>query len=122
VQVVGNISSKGMLLDAVAASSYLPFWSGPSAVTTIDGLPAVYDGGFSYPLPCPPGEMQQCFFPAVSDTESAAMHGVQCLAVEQVVEAQQHRLIQAKGLHRQPALHWILQAGILSLTVSLRLP
>uniref|UniRef100_A0A383WI03 Patatin n=1 Tax=Tetradesmus obliquus TaxID=3088 RepID=A0A383WI03_TETOB len=54
-QVVGNISSKGMLLDAVAASAYLPFWSGRSAVTTIDGLPAVYDGGFSYPLPCPPG-------------------------------------------------------------------
>jgi hypothetical protein len=56
LQVVGNISSKGMLLDAVAASSYLPFWSGPSAVTAIDGLPAVYDGGFSYPLPCPPGQ------------------------------------------------------------------
>ncbi|KAF6261671.1 hypothetical protein COO60DRAFT_1699722 [Scenedesmus sp. NREL 46B-D3] len=53
--VVGNISSKGKLLDAVAASSYLPFWSGPSAVTSIKGLPAVYDGGFSIPLPCPPG-------------------------------------------------------------------
>jgi predicted patatin/cPLA2 family phospholipase len=58
LQVVGNISSKALLLDAVAASSYLPFWSGPSAVTSIDGMQAVYDGGFSYPLPCPPGATQ----------------------------------------------------------------
>jgi predicted patatin/cPLA2 family phospholipase len=59
LQVVGNISSKDTLLDAVAASSYLPFWSGPSAVTSIDGLQAaVYDGGFSYPLPCPPGAVK----------------------------------------------------------------
>eukprot|EP00882_Tetradesmus_deserticola_P001342 GHRQ01001453.1.p1 GENE.GHRQ01001453.1~~GHRQ01001453.1.p1 ORF type:complete len:362 (+),score=85.62 GHRQ01001453.1:231-1316(+) len=54
-QVLTNISSKGALLDAIAASSYLPYWSGPSAVTSLGRLPAVYDGGFSYPLPCPPG-------------------------------------------------------------------
>lgn len=55
--LVSNFSFVQQLVDAVAASAYLPFLSGASAVTRYDGL-TVYDGGFSYPLPCPPGERQ----------------------------------------------------------------
>lgn len=49
---------KEQLVSAVSASCYLPALSGPSATTTLHGKPeagAVYDGGFSYRLPCPPG-------------------------------------------------------------------
>ncbi|KAF8065656.1 KIN4A [Scenedesmus sp. PABB004] len=49
-----NFTSRAQLVDALAGSAYLPFWSGPNATTRFDGEP-VYDGGFSLPLPCPPG-------------------------------------------------------------------
>lgn len=52
--LVTNFSSKQQLIDAAAGSAYLPFWSSPSGVTQFEGLP-VYDGGLSYPLPCPVG-------------------------------------------------------------------
>jgi hypothetical protein len=38
---------------AVAASSYLPFWSSPELYTEVRQFEA-YDGGFTDPLPCPP--------------------------------------------------------------------
>ncbi len=40
-------------MPAVAASSFLPFWSSPEPYTSLRGAPA-YDGGFTQPLPCPP--------------------------------------------------------------------
>jgi hypothetical protein len=46
------------LVSAVAASCYLPSLSGPAATTRLQWHPeagAVYDGGFSHRLPCPPG-------------------------------------------------------------------
>eukprot|EP00879_Flechtneria_rotunda_P012288 GHRR01012834.1.p1 GENE.GHRR01012834.1~~GHRR01012834.1.p1 ORF type:complete len:332 (-),score=78.65 GHRR01012834.1:553-1548(-) len=52
--LVENFTSQQQLMDAVAASAYLPFWSSPEPVTEFEGQ-AVYDGGFAYPLPCPPG-------------------------------------------------------------------
>eukprot|EP00775_Hariotina_reticulata_P007244 gene7244-7457_t len=41
------------LVDAVAASAYIPNWSGHSPFTKLGNL-TVYDGGFTYALPCPP--------------------------------------------------------------------
>lgn len=51
-------ADKEQLVSAVSASCYLPALSGPSATMKLDWKPeagAVYDGGFSYRLPCPPG-------------------------------------------------------------------
>lgn len=45
-------------MSAVSASCYLPALSGPTATTKLHWKPeagAVYDGGFSHRLPCPPG-------------------------------------------------------------------
>jgi hypothetical protein len=50
-----DFKSKQILIDALAASSYLPNWSAHSPVTQLGNL-TVYDGGFTYPLPCPPGQ------------------------------------------------------------------
>jgi hypothetical protein len=47
------------LQAAVRLSSYLPGISGRSATLRLAELASVgpaYDGGFSQPLPCPPGE------------------------------------------------------------------
>jgi hypothetical protein len=54
-------ASKDQLVSAVSASCYLPALSGPTATTHLRGRPeagAVYDGGFSHRLPCPPGEAE----------------------------------------------------------------
>lgn len=51
-------SDKDQLVSAVSASCYLPAVSGPTATTKLWWKPdagAVYDGGFSHRLPCPPG-------------------------------------------------------------------
>lgn len=50
--------NKEQLVSAVSASCYLPALSGPTATTKLHWKPeagAVYDGGFSHRLPCPPG-------------------------------------------------------------------
>ncbi|KAI8473192.1 MAG: hypothetical protein J3K34DRAFT_519202 [Monoraphidium minutum] len=41
------------VIEAAAASSFLPFWSSPAPFTAVRGFDA-YDGGFTSPLPCPP--------------------------------------------------------------------
>lgn len=51
-------SDVDQLVSAVSASCYLPALSGPTATTRLHWKPeagAVYDGGFSNRLPCPPG-------------------------------------------------------------------
>jgi len=58
----GEWSNMDQLVSAVAASCYLPSLSGPAATTKLQWHPeagAVYDGGFSHRLPCPPG-VDQC--------------------------------------------------------------
>lgn len=54
----GDWTDTEQLVSAVAASCYLPSLSGPTATTRLHWKPdagAVYDGGFSHRLPCPPG-------------------------------------------------------------------
>lgn len=49
-------ASRQKLIDAVAASSFLPGQSGGLVTTTLaPAIPAAYDGGFSNALPTPPG-------------------------------------------------------------------
>lgn len=51
--LVTNLKNRSQLISAGVGTSWLPFWSGPSATTDFAGL-QVYDGGISAPLPCPP--------------------------------------------------------------------
>eukprot|EP00878_Enallax_costatus_P001397 GHUV01001547.1.p1 GENE.GHUV01001547.1~~GHUV01001547.1.p1 ORF type:complete len:339 (+),score=33.22 GHUV01001547.1:221-1237(+) len=53
--LVTNIRNKSQLISAAVGTSWLPFWSGPTATTDFAGL-QVYDGGFSTALPCPPAQ------------------------------------------------------------------
>jgi len=57
-QKISSFSSRNVLIQALLASSYIPGFSGRSAVTVPTGLGtgAAYDGVCSNPLPVPPGE------------------------------------------------------------------
>jgi len=48
--VVSQFASNAELVDAAAASCYIPLWSGPGLTTMWNGRPA-YDGFFTNPLP-----------------------------------------------------------------------
>lgn len=60
VLVTGALS-RPQITEAVAASSFIPNYSGLCAVTFPAGIniPAAYDGVGTDPLPVPPGERQQ---------------------------------------------------------------
>eukprot|EP00878_Enallax_costatus_P030562 GHUV01033289.1.p1 GENE.GHUV01033289.1~~GHUV01033289.1.p1 ORF type:complete len:295 (-),score=45.25 GHUV01033289.1:53-937(-) len=51
--LVSNFRSNNELVDAAAATSYIPMWSGRNLTTKFDGRES-YDGFFSNPQPCPP--------------------------------------------------------------------
>jgi hypothetical protein len=55
---ISSFKERHLLIQALLASSYLPGFSGRSAVTIPTGLGigAAYDGVCSNPLPVPPGE------------------------------------------------------------------
>lgn len=52
--MVSHFRSKKDLVDAAAATSYIPMWSGKNLTTKFQGKDS-YDGFFSNPQPCPPG-------------------------------------------------------------------
>lgn len=51
--LVSDFKSNEELVDAAAATSYIPLWSGRDLTTKFKGVDA-YDGFFSDPQPCPP--------------------------------------------------------------------
>eukprot|EP00877_Chromochloris_zofingiensis_P010454 jgi/Chrzof1/5662/Cz16g10190.t1 len=53
-ELVGPYTSREDLVNTTATSAYLPNWSGIPSYTIWRGQKA-YDGGYTNPLPCPPG-------------------------------------------------------------------
>jgi hypothetical protein len=64
------------LQSALAASSYIPAFSGPAAVTSLTGVGQVYDGVATNPLPVPPCKSMVLLatsMPCVSQTTAATV-------------------------------------------------
>jgi hypothetical protein len=70
-------SSKAAMVDAAAASSYIPAISGASPVTrglARYGIPAAYDGVFTDAMPSPPGVCGACSCVCVVRARASSTH------------------------------------------------
>lgn len=75
-ELVGTYTSREDLINTTATSAYVPNWSGNTSYTIWRGQKA-YDGGYTNPLPCPPGKCP----PLVCWWLSQRLHMLQVFAV-----------------------------------------
>jgi len=104
-RLVPRAATNAAFLDGIAASSYVPRWSGPGRYTTLNGE-AVYDGGPTGGGICPPappgGKSYFCLRVASAVGPGAAFKSAPSSAAEAVDVAALRRAAAAAGM--APAL------------------